>query len=63
MQNLLTKSTYSSFRKAFEKQAKTIEDQGREQVEGLKSLEYFDKQLSSKKDLISKERLNPEIIY
>ena len=63
LQNLLTKSTYSPFRKAFEKQTKTIEDQGREQVEGLKSLEYFDKQIPSKKDLISKERLNPEIIY
>ena len=63
LQNLLTKFTYSPFRKAFEKQTKTIEDQGKEQVEGLKSLEYFDKQLASKKDLISKERLNPEIIY
>ena len=63
LQNLLTKFTYSPFRKVFEKQTKTIEDQGKEQVEGLKSLEYFDKQLASKKDLISKERLNPEIIY
>ena len=63
LQNLLTKFTYSPFRKAFEKQTKTIEDQGKEQVEGLKFLEYFDKQLASKKDLISKERLNPEIIY
>ena len=63
LQNLLTKFTYSLFRKAFEKQTKTIEDQGKEQVEGLRSLEYFDKQLASKKYLISKERLNPKIIY
>ena len=63
LQNLLTKFTCSPFRKAFEKQTKTIEDQGKEQVEGLRSLEYFDKQLASKKYLISKERLNPEIIY
>ena len=52
----------SSFGKAFEKQTKTIEDQGEKQVGGLKSLESSDKQLPSIKDFISKERLNPEII-
>ena len=48
--------------KAFEKQTKTIEDQGKKQVDALISLESFDKQLPSIKDFISKERLNPEII-
>ena len=47
--------------KAFEKQTKTIEDQGKKQVDALISLESFDKQLPSIKDFISKERLNPEI--
>ena len=47
--------------KAFEKQAKRIEDQGEKQVDALKSLESSDKQLPSIKDFISKERLNPEI--
>ena len=48
--------------KAFEKQTKTIEDQGENQVNALKSLESSDKQLPSIKDFISKERLNPEIV-
>ena len=48
--------------KAFEKQTKTIEDQGEKQVNALKSLESSDKQLPSIKDFISKERLNPEIV-
>ena len=48
--------------KAFEKQTKTIEDQGEKQVNALKSLESSDKQLPSIKCFISKERLNPEII-
>ena len=46
--------------KDFEKQTKTIEDQGEKQVGALKSLEYSHKQLASIKDFISKERLNPE---
>ena len=46
--------------KDFEKQTKTIEDQGEKQVSALKSLEYSHKQLASIKDSISKERLNPE---
>ena len=33
-----TKSTYSPSRKAFEKQTKTIEDQGKKQVDALESL-------------------------
>ena len=41
---------------------KTIEDRGQNQVDVLKSLESSDKQLTSIKDFISKERLNPEII-
>ena len=41
---------------------KTIKDQGQNQVVVLKSLESSDKQLTSIKDFISKERLNPEII-
>ena len=56
------KFTYSLLGKAFEKQTKTIEDHGEKQVNALKSLESADKQLPSKKDFISKERLNPEII-
>ena len=55
------KFTYSPFGKAFEKQTKTIEDQGEKQANALKSLESSDKQLPSIKDFISKERLNPEI--
>ena len=46
--------------KAFEKQTNTIEDQGREQFDALKSSESFDKQLPSIRDFISKERLNSE---
>ena len=55
------KFTYSPLGKAFEKQTKTIEDQGEKQVNDLKSLESSDKQLPSIKDFISKEMLNPEI--
>ena len=47
--------------KAFEKQTKTIEDQGEKQINALKFLKSSDKQLPSIKDFISKERLNPEI--
>ena len=39
------KFTYSPLGKAFEKQTKTIKDQGEKQVNALKSLESFDKQL------------------
>ena len=56
------KFTYFPLGKAFEKQTKTIEDQGERQVDALKSLESFDKQLPSIKDFISKEKLNTEIV-
>ena len=38
------KFTYSSLGKAFEKQTKTIKDQGEKHVDALKSLEFSDKQ-------------------
>ena len=49
--------------KAFVKQTKITEDQGKEQVKASKFLESSDKQLPSIKGFISKETLNPEIIY
>ena len=52
------KVTYSPLGKAFEKQAKTTEDQGQKQVDALKPLESSDKQLASLKHFISKERLS-----
>ena len=57
-----TKFTYSPSRKAFEKQTKSIEDQGKKQVDALESLKPSDKKLPSIKDFISKENQNPEII-
>ena len=57
-----TKFTYSPMGKAFEKQTKTIEDQGKKQIDALESLKTSDKELPSIKDFISKEKLNPEII-
>ena len=56
------KFTYSPLGKAFEKQTKTIEDQGKKQVDALESLKTPDKKLPSIKDFIPKENLNPEII-
>ena len=56
------KFTYSLLGTAFAKQTKTIEDQGKKQVDALESLKPFDKQLPSLRDLISKERLNSEIV-
>ena len=53
------KFTYSLLRKAFEKQIKTIEDQGKKQVDALKT-SY--KKLPSIKDFIPIENFNPEII-
>ena len=52
------KFTYSPLRKAFQKQTKTIEDQGKKQIDALESLKPSDKQLSSIRDFISEERLN-----
>ena len=48
--------------KAFEKQAKAIEDQGKKQVDALESLKYSDKELTPIKHFIPIENLNPEII-
>ena len=56
------KFTYSPLGKAFEKQTKTIEDQGKKQVNALESLKTSDKELSSIKDFIPIENQNPEII-
>ena len=56
------KFTYSPLGKALEKQRKTIEDQGEKQVVALESLKDSYKKLSSIKDLIPMENLNPEII-
>ena len=53
------KFTYSTLGKAFEKQIKTIEDQGKKQVEALKT-SY--KKLSSIKDFVPTENFNLEII-
>ena len=56
------KFTYSPLGTAFKEQTETMKNQGKKQVDALKSLEYSDKQLPSIKDFISKERLNPEVI-
>ena len=55
------KFSYSPLGKAFQKQTKTIEDQGKKQVDVLKSLNSSDKQLPSIRDFMSKEKLNSEI--
>ena len=55
------KCTYSPLGKAFEKQTKTIEDQGEKQVDALESLKTSDKELPLIKDFIPKESLDPEI--
>ena len=46
------KFTYSLLGKAFEKQIKTIEDQGQKKVEALKDLKPKNKQNQSKVNLI-----------
>ena len=56
------KFNYSPFGKAFEKQIKTIENQGKKQVVALESLKDSDKKLTQIKDFIPIENLNPEII-
>ena len=59
------KFTYSPLRKAFEKQTKTIEDQGKKQVEALKNLksieDIYDDKTSTQKE--SYNRLLNERIY
>ena len=54
--------TYSPLGKAFEKQTKTNEDQGKKQVDALESLKPSDNELTPIKDFIPIENLNPEII-
>ena len=56
------KFTYSPLGKAFEKQIKTIEDQGKKQVDALATLKTSNKKLPSIKDFIPTENLNPQII-
>ena len=56
------KFTYSPLGKAFEKQTKTIEDQGKKQIDALEFLKPSHKQLPLIRYFISKERLNAEII-
>ena len=56
------KFNYSPLGKAFEKQVKTIKDQGKKQVVALESLKDSDKKLAPIKDFIPTENLNPEII-
>ena len=56
------KFNYSPLGKAIEKQIKTIKDQGEKEVVALESLKGPDKKLSSIKDFIPTENLNPEII-
>ena len=56
------KFNYSPLGKAVEKQIKTIQDQGEIQVVALESLKVPDKILTSIKDFITAENLNPEII-
>ena len=56
------KFTYSPLGKAFQKQTKTIEDQGKKQVDASESLKPSNKELPPIKDFIPEENLNPEII-
>ena len=56
------KFNYLPLGKAIEKQIKTIKDQGEKQVVTLESLMEPDKKLTSIKDFIPTENLNPEII-
>ena len=56
------KFNYSPLGKAFEKQTKTNEDQGKKQVVALESLKSSEKKLTPVKDFIPMENLNPEII-
>ena len=56
------KFSYSPLGKAIEKQIKTIKDQGKKQVVALESLKAPGKKLTSIKDFIPTENLNPEII-
>ena len=48
--------------KGFEEQTKTIQDQGKKQVDALEALKPSQKQLPSIRHSMSKERLNYEIV-
>ena len=56
------KFTYSPLGKAFVKQAKTIKDQRKKQVDALESLMPSDKELPPIKDFVPEENVNPQII-
>ena len=56
------KFNYSALGKAIEKQIKTIKDQGEKQVVALECLKVPDEKLTSIKDFITTENLNPGII-
>ena len=56
------KFTYAPLGKTFEKQTKTIEDQGKKQLDTLEYLKPSDKELPPIKDFIPEENLNPENI-
>ena len=56
------KFNYSPLGKAFEKQIKAIENQGKKQVVGLESLKDSNKKLTQIKDFVPIENLNPEIL-
>ena len=51
------KFTYSPLGKTFEKETKTIEDQGKKQVDALESLKPSDKELPSIKDFIYQKKI------
>ena len=56
------KFTYSSLRKALERQTKTTEDQGTKQIQALKALNLADEEELSIKNVIPKNKLNPEFV-
>ena len=56
------KFTYSPLGKAFVKQAKTIKDQRKKQVDALESLMPSDKELPPIKDFVPEENVNPQTI-
>ena len=60
---MIEQTTYSLLGKAFEKQIKTIEDQGRKKIEALKVLNPADHQQKPKtvEEIFPKELENNEI--
>ena len=61
-EEILPSNQQQALGKAYEKQTKTIENQGKKQVDALESLKPSDKELTPIKDFIPIENLNPEII-